>query len=153
MNIVDGKDHIQAVKALIIEYITHLNRDLDFQNIQQELENPAEKYTAPNGEILVALDEQGVAMGIVAYRKHSQQRCEMKRLYVSPAFRGQNLGRKLTEEIILHATEAGFAEMVLDTVQPLKAAIHLYKKLGFVECAPYYHNPMSDVIYMRLPLE
>ncbi len=39
--------------------------------------------------------------------------------------------------------------MVLDTIEPLKAAIHLYKKFGFKECEPYYNNPMNDVIYMK----
>lgn len=42
--------------------------------------------------------------------------------------------------------------MVLDTIVPLKAAIHLYKKHGFKECAPYYNNPMDDVIYMMKEL-
>lgn len=31
--------------------------------------------------------------------------------------------------------------MVLDTIEPLKAAIALYKKHGFTECEAYYHNP------------
>ena len=39
--------------------------------------------------------------------------------------------------------------MVLDTIEPLKAAIALYKKHGFTECEAYYHNPMADVIYMK----
>ena len=47
-----------------------------------------------------------------------------------------------------HAKASGYKEMVLDTIEPLQAAIHLYKKHGFVECNPYYHNPMDDVIYM-----
>ena len=42
--------------------------------------------------------------------------------------------------------------MVLDTIELLQAAIHLYKKHGFTECEPYYHNPMDDVIYMRKEL-
>jgi len=29
----------------------------------------------------------------------------------------------------------------------------LYKKHGFVECEPYYHNPMDDVIYMSRELD
>lgn len=51
-----------------------------------------------------------------------------------------------------HAKASGYKEMVLDTIEPLQAAIHLYKKHGFVECNPYYHNPMDDVIYMRKEL-
>ena len=28
----------------------------------------------------------------------------------------------------------------------------IYKKYGFEECEPYYHNPMDDVVYMRKDL-
>lgn len=108
----------------------------------------AEKYTAPNGELLVAIDDNEVVLGMVAYYQNSEIRCEMKRLYVRPEGRGHVLGDRLIESIIEHAKVSGFKEMVLDTIEPLQAAIHLYKKYGFAECEPYYHNPMDDVIYM-----
>ncbi|RGC15420.1 GNAT family N-acetyltransferase [Absiella sp. AM54-8XD] len=149
MKIVNGIDYIEQVKIKIIEYTTRLGRDLSFQNIDEELSNPAIKYAAPQGELLVALDDHEKVIGMVAYHKHSDERCEMKRLYVSPECRGMKLGEKLVDEIIQHAKNAGFKEMVLDTIVPLQAAIHLYKKMGFEECEPYYHNPMDDVIYMK----
>ena len=52
----------------------------------------------------------------------------------------------------LSSQMAGYKEMVLDTIVPLKAAISLYKKHGFEECEAYYNNPMDDVIYMRKAL-
>ena len=149
MKIVNGIDYIEQVKIKIIEYTTRLGRDLSFQNIDEELSNPAIKYAAPQGELLVALDDHEKVIGMVAYHKHSDERCEMKRLYVSPECRGMKLGEKLVDEIIQHAKNAGFKEMVLDTIVPLQAAIHLYKKMGFEECEPYYYNPMDDVIYMK----
>ncbi len=149
MKIVNGIDYIEQVKIKIIEYTTRLGRDLSFQNIDEELSNPAIKYAAPQGELLVALDDHEKVIGMVAYHKHSDERCEMKRLYVSPECRGMKLGEKLIDEIIQHAKNAGFKEMVLDTIVPLQAAIHLYKKMGFEECEPYYDNPMDDVIYMK----
>ncbi|MBR1391636.1 MAG: GNAT family N-acetyltransferase [Lachnospiraceae bacterium] len=148
MEIKDGKDYIPQVRELIIEYSQRLNRDLSFQNIDEELENPAVKYTTPKGEILVAVDDNDRVMGIIAYHKHNAIRCEMKRLYIKPEARGVHLGDMLVKEIIEHARMAGYKEMVLDTIAPLKAAIGLYKKNGFIECAPYYDNPMDDVIYM-----
>lgn len=148
MQIVDGKDYIAEVRDLIIEYSNRLGRDLSFQNIDAELENPAQKYTAPEGEILVAV-EDGRVLGMVAYHRHSDDRCEMKRLYVKPETRGKHLGDTLVQEIIKHAKAAGYKEMVIDTIEPLKTAISLYKKYGFEECEAYYDNPMDDVIYMR----
>lgn len=151
MKIVDGKPYIQQVKELIIEYAKWLGRDLSFQNIDDELKDPAKKYTAPEGELLVAVEGEDV-LGMIAYHRHSDIRCEMKRLYVKPSCRGMKLGEKLIEELIAHARQAGYKEMVLDTIVPLQSAIHLYKKLGFTECEPYYHNPMPDVLYFRKEL-
>lgn len=149
LKIVNGIDYIEQVKVKIIEYITRLGRDLSFQNIDEELSNPAIKYAAPQGELLVALDDDEKVIGMVAYHKHSNERCEMKRLYVSLECRGMKLGEKLVDEIMRHAKKARFKEMVLDTIVPLQPAIHLYKKMGFEECEPYYDNPMDDVIYMK----
>lgn len=148
MKILDGKEYIPQVRELITEYVRQLNRDLAFQNIDEELQNPSQKYTAPQGELLVALEGDAV-IGMVAYHKHSEQRCEMKRLYVQPAARGLRLGDALVREILARAKSAGFREMVLDTLLPMQAAIHLYQKYGFEECEAYYHNPMDDVIYMK----
>ena len=148
MKITDGKPYIDQVRELISEYTQRLGRDLTFQNIEEELKDPGKKYTAPEGEVLVAVDGSEV-LGMIAYHRHSESRCEMKRLYVKPSCRGMKLGEKLIAELIQRAKRAGYQEMVLDTLAPLEAAIHLYKKLGFLECGAYYHNPMPDVLYFR----
>ena len=46
----------------------------------------------------------------------------------------------------------GCERMVLDTVAPLEAAVALYRKLGFQEIEPHYHNPFEDVIYFGIEL-
>lgn len=156
MMIEDGKEYIDQVQDMIVEYTRRLGRDLSFQNIDEELKDPALKYTSPEGELLVAVDDEKddgkKVIGMVAYHRLSASRCEMKRLYVDPSARGMKLGEKLAEAVIAHAKAAGFKEMVLDTITPLQAAIHLYNKLGFQECEPYYNNPMDDVVYMKKTL-
>ena len=67
-------------------------------------------------------------------------------------YKGLSIGNQLVKEIVEQARIAGYKEMVLDTIEPLKAAIHLYKKYGFIECNAYYDNPMNDVIYMKKDL-
>lgn len=148
MIIRDGKDYLPQVKQLILEYTDFLGRDLSFQNIDDELNDLKKKYFPPNGEILVALNEDDV-LGMVAYYRHDDKICEMKRLYVKPDARGMHLGDALISEIISHARDNGYEIMLLDTIKPLKPAIGLYEKHGFKECEPYYNNPMDDVIYMK----
>ena len=152
MKIIDGTNYLEEVKELIIVYTKFLNRNLDFQGLEDELKDLSGKYSGQEGEILAALSDDNKIMGIVAYHRHNDKRCEMKRLFVKPEYRKLKLGEKLISEIINHAKQKGYKEMVLDTIEPLKAAIHLYKKFGFVECEPYYNNPMNDVIYMKLEL-
>ena len=150
--IVNGIDHLNEIRTLILEYVKFLGRDLAFQGIQAELDDLRGKYTPPHGRILAALSDESRVVGCVAYYRHSQTRCEMKRLYVKPEYRSLRLGSRLIETLIDEARADGYEEMVLDTVRELRSAIRLYERLGFVETAPYYANPMPDVIYMRQAL-
>ncbi len=153
IKILEGSPYIEEIKLLITEYTKFLNRDLAFQHLQEELADLKIKYTKPNGELFAAVTETGEVAGCVAFYRHSGVRCEMKRLYVKPEFRRANLGRRLVEAIISAAGQAGYQEMVLDTIRPLQSAIHLYQEYGFQEIPAYYHNPMEDVIYMKLDLQ
>ena len=149
VKIIDGTEHLAEIKKLILEYTKFLGRDLSFQDIDDELKDLTEKYLPPEGRLLCAQLDDGKIIGCVAYHKHTAERCEMKRLFVREGYRNFHAGKKLVEEILKFAKADGFKEMVLDTITPLKSAIGLYKKFGFVETEPYYNNPMSDVIYMK----
>ena len=151
IKIVDGREHLDEVKRLVIEYTNFLGRDLTFQHLDDELADLSAKYLPPEGRIHCA-QVDGEIVGCVAYHKHNNQRCEMKRLFVRENFRHLHAGRKLVAAIIDSARTDGFSEMVLDTIKPLQSAIRLYKSFGFVECEPYYDNPMSDVIYFKKEL-
>ena len=66
LRIANGIDYIEQVKNKIAEYSTRLGRDLSFQHIDEELSNPAIKYAPPQGELLVALDDDEQVIGMVA---------------------------------------------------------------------------------------
>ena len=152
MQLVDGAPYVNDVKRLIREYTEWFGRDLSFQSLDDELNHIEAKYLPPEGRLVVAIDDAGTVCGCVAYHRLDDTSAEMKRLYVTPTGRGHHLGERLAKRIMELAREDGYQRMVLDTVAPLEAAISLYRKLGFQEIEPYYHNPFEDVIYFGIEL-
>ena len=144
-------DDRAIVAALFREYVASLTEDISFQNVDDELAGLPGKYARPGGVVLIARhDEQ--AAGSVAYRMVEPGVCEMKRLYVRPAWRGSGLGRELANELIEDARARGYRTMLLDTLASMAAARALYRDLGFAPVAPYYDNPLPGVMYMALEL-
>jgi ribosomal protein S18 acetylase RimI-like enzyme len=140
-------DDIDIVRELITEYATSLGVDLSFQDLDHELATLESFYEL----ILIARDDARPA-GCVALRRIDDAICEMKRLYVRPAFRGLNLGRQLAVRIIDEARTRDYKRMRLDTLPSMTAAIPLYESLGFVEIAPYRFNPVEGTRFMELAL-
>lgn len=151
----EGAADIAAAHRLILAYAHWLERDhgisLAFQGIADELAALPGKYAPPDGALLLA-EAEGAAVGCVALRPHEPGTCEIKRLFVSPAGRGQRLGRRLAEAILAEARRLGYARAILDTAPFMAAAGALYQTLGFRETAPYYHNPIPGVRYMACDL-
>ena len=143
---------LDDARWLFREYLQELNVDLDFQDVEREMDALPGPYAPPDGAILLA-DVDATPVGIVAVQPLDQEGvCEMKRLYVRPAHRGNGLGHRLASALIDVAGNLGYDVMRLDTVASMTAARTLYRSLGFEERSPYYHNPLDDVVYMERPL-
>lgn len=146
-----SEDQIQKARRLFVEYASSLNFDLCFQNFDQELDGLPGEYDSPAGSLLLAICDEEAA-GCVALRRLTEDACEMKRLYVCPAFRDRGIGRALAEAVIKQGIMAGYQRMRLDTVDSMKEALSLYVSMGFREIAPYRYNPVAGARYMELDL-
>lgn len=142
---------IKKTRKLFIEYTNYLAIDLDFQNFKDELNSLPGNYAPPEGCILLAYYKGKIA-GCVGVRKFQDDICEMKRLYVRPKFRRQDIGKGLSMSIIHKAKEIGYKYIRLDTLPFMKEAIKLYTRLGFKEITPYRYNPFEGTKFFELKL-
>lgn len=148
-----------AIKTLFVEYADSLGVSLDHEGFDAELADLAGKYASPGGALLLARSDDGTPAGAVALRKVSSEICEMKRLYVRPAYRGRrtlagvSIGRALAEGIVDEARRRGCRRVRLDTIAGMMGvAMSLYRSMGFVSIPPYYSSPVPDTAYMELAL-
>jgi GNAT superfamily N-acetyltransferase len=144
-------EDLAAARALFEEYAAWLGVDLCFQRFNEELASLPGLYAPPRGRLLLALVGAEVD-GCVALRPMSDEVCEMKRLFVRPAFRGSGVGRKLAETVIQEARNAGYRRMRLDTLLSMHGALRLYASLGFIRCPAYYETPLKETVLMELRL-
>ena len=107
-----------------------------------------------NVQFLVArLD--GAAVGCGAVVRAPGNWAELKRMFVSPAARGQKLGRQLLQQLETPRARAGGASLLrLETGIKQPEALGLYRTAGFVEIEPFgsaewpvgHHPPTADLI-------
>ena len=146
----ESSRQIVQVRELFLEYAKSLGFSLCFQNFDQELAGLPGDYAPPQGRLLLA-EFNGQLAGCGALHPLEGDICEMKRLYIRPAFRGKKIGRMLTEYLIAEAKAFGYKRMRLDTVAPVMAkAVSLYRQLGFREIPAYRTNPIEGALYMEL---
>lgn len=172
----DEAHEFAEVRAIFREYAASLEVDLCFQDFDRELAELPGDYAPPRGTVLLALVEPSASAapppdapllarphapaayvaGCCALRPLDTvdyaNAAEMKRLFVRPGFRGLGLGRQLVEAVLDVARAAGYACVLLDTLDDMESARALYEDLGFVEVPPYYHNPIAGSHYLKVEL-
>jgi putative acetyltransferase len=149
---VDSQEDLDEIRMLFTEYVDSLGFDLHFQEYEREYAQLPGEYAPPDGRLYLAR-YGGATAGCSALRKIDEGVCEMKRLYVRPQYRGNRIGRVLSERLISEAKATGYKTMRLDTVPNMTAAIALYRSLGFREIEPYRYNPVPGALFMELRLQ
>lgn len=91
--------------------------------------------------------------GCVSVQALEPQVCELRRLYVRPAFRRQRLGRRLVGAIVAEARRRGFQHMRLAVPPWMSEARAAYGPMGFVEVARYRHDATPGTAFLTRGLQ
>ena len=152
----DDDGLLDLARGIFREYADSLAIDLGFQDFEAELANLPGPYAPPHGHLMLVFVD-GELAGCGAFRGLADvdyaNACEMKRLYVRPAFRRFGLGRLMTQALLDEARRAGYSVTLLDTLDDMEAARSLYATLGFEEIPPYYFSPIAGAHYLKAELD
>lgn len=153
IRLAEGADDYRAFTEVVREYVVSLGFEVDFQDVDIEIAEAQRRYgESRRGAALLVVALTGEVVGIAAVRDLGAGVCELKRMYVRPAYRNGGVGKRLCEESVAVAKRLGYRAMRLDTLDRLAAAKRLYESQGFGRIAPYTINPMPDALFYELDL-
>jgi putative acetyltransferase len=121
-------EHREAFRRLNEEWLKeHFTIEEDDDRL---LRYPEEEIIAPGGAIIFAR-LKGKIVGTAALLKRDEKTYEIAKMAVTPSAQGKQAGRLLAEAAIARAREKGAKKLILMTDNRLRAAVSLYRKLGF----------------------
>jgi ribosomal protein S18 acetylase RimI-like enzyme len=93
----------------------------------------------------------GRAIGCGGYKKYDDISAEIKRVYVLPEYRSRGFAEKIMSKLHDKAKVCGYKKCILETGPQQKAAIRLYKRLGYMKIENYkpYIGMMASVCYEK----
>lgn len=95
------------------------------------LDDLAKAYGQDQSSAYFVVVENNQVLGGAGFGKITDAICELQKFYVLENARGQGLGRKLLEQVIISSGEAGYDKIYLETTEVLAQALSLYESLGF----------------------
>lgn len=145
MTAYDHPDAVSLIAEVQQEYVVRYG--------QQDLTpvDPAQ-FAPPLGLFLVAyVDDVPAACG--GWRVHGAD-VELKRMYVTPAFRGRGLARGVLAELERTAFEAGFTRMILESGNRQPEALALYASAGYTDVPSFgFYAEAEESVHLGKRLE
>jgi len=145
--------------------IVHTNgRNKDFYNICEKLDcslndNVPDRKMAGLNSIYKIEDYEDVflmydgkkAVGSAGFWQHDSEACELIRVFIDDAYRGQGLAGKLIDKVEELAKSRGYTKISLRTWSTTPYSIRAYEKLGFA-LTPASNIKYTDKFPKALPL-
>ncbi len=132
---------------LNIEYLNHIRNEAikalgktslpeDFRPYVEKVFPTFTSIKSSEGIIYLLLSDDRV-IGMGAVRRLEDGVGEIKRMYIKPEFQGRGLGKEMMDRLEAKARELRYSTLRLDTAWFLEAAVHVYRRAGFMERGRY----------------
>jgi putative acetyltransferase len=152
--LVESRQDWQHFEALLRTYAA---TDLDqphLSSIWQDLADLPARYGAPVGKAVLLIDPSGlkqddqvIGCGALAQTQQSGA-CEIKRLFIRPAFRGRGGAKVLIHDLLQKAQAEGYDQAVISTWQSNATGLRLYQSLGFLPVPSFKTHPNPELIFL-----
>jgi N-acetylglutamate synthase-like GNAT family acetyltransferase len=124
------ENYKEAIKILNYEWLEKYF-EIEPNDIIQ-LSNPQEEILDKGGKIFFALDDDEV-IGTASLLKVNEEEYELAKMAVTEKYQQAGIGKMLVEYCIDEAKKLEAKRITLFSNTKLEAAIHVYRKYGFVE--------------------
>ena len=104
-----------AIRAIVNECRAQRGEpEVDLKGADSDLNNVEEHYFWFDGIFLVA-EEEGTIIGLIGARRgNSEETLDLRRLAVSPAFRGKGVARHLLNHVLYFASNLDYKRVIMD---------------------------------------
>jgi putative acetyltransferase len=125
----------EAVRQLVFGILGEFGLAADHAGTDVDLSDVELHYLSPGGAFWVVEDGRGRIVGTCGLwlDPRDPARCELRKMYLRPEWRGRGLGVQLLEAALGYARSVGRRRVELETNQAMTAAIGLYQSRGFRE--------------------
>lgn len=124
----DCKDY-EIAKMLFKEYSKLKGAEQCFVSLKKELVDLDKIY--PEGQILFGVVDEQV-IGCIAVKAIDEKRCELKRLFIKPEYRGNGFSRLMFEAILKRSKDLGYEFAEIHTIPEIMIlGYKMYLSYGF----------------------
>ena len=126
--------------------VTLLDEDLQIRDGEEHaFYAPFNKLVNIKHVVVCYVDEKAIGCG--AFRESDQHTIEIKRMFVSAAYRGKKIGMHILNELEIWAAELNYSAAILETGIKQPEAIRLYEKAGYhrIDNYGHYKNAANSV--------
>lgn len=135
----------ESIEELVFGVLAEFGLRPDSASTDADLRDIELSYRG--GAFDVLIDSAGKIVGCVGLFPVKMGTCELRKMYLLRAYRGQGLGRRLLDHALQRAAAIGFSRVVLETASVLQDATRLYERYGFRPYTPEHMSQRCDKAY------